>query len=161
MTEIRRIRADEWRIFKKLRLTALKTDGDLFGRHYDEAARLDDETWQSQTIAAAVSDEFYILLAFEDNAEAGLCGCFRRDGFGKLFALWVDPDYRGRGIGRLLVTETMKAVDEHLCKLTVVEGNTAATGLYESLGFVRSGEGYVNDKGLRETEMVLSRSLAQ
>ena len=158
MTEIRRIRPDEWRLFKKLRLTALKTDGDWFGRHYQEVARLDDATWQCDTIAAAVSDEFYIYLVFEDKETAGLCGCIRRESFGKLFALWVEPDYRSRGIGRLLAVETMKAADEPLYKLTVVEGNAPAVGLYESMGFVRFGAGYLNDKGYRELEMVLERS---
>jgi len=157
MTEIRRIRGSEWRLFKKLRLTALKDNGDLFGRHHEEAARFGDKVWQSQTIAAAVSDEFYFLLAFEDNEAAGLCGCLRREGFGKLFALWVVPEYRGRGIGGRLVTETVAAVDEPLYKLTVVEGNTAAVRLYESLGFALTGSGYVNDKGYREVEMVLER----
>ena len=51
------------------------------------------------------------LLAFESAALAG-CACMRQigDGIAELKRMYVRPSFRRRGIGRLLVAETLRAV---------------------------------------------------
>jgi ribosomal protein S18 acetylase RimI-like enzyme len=85
-----------------------------------------------------------ILLAFDDATAVGIAVCFI--GFSTFMArplinihdLAVIPDYRGRGIGRLLL-EGVEAKGRELgcCKLTleVREDNHRAQRLYQRFGF--------------------------
>jgi RimJ/RimL family protein N-acetyltransferase len=52
------------------------------------------------------------------------------------------PDYRGRGLGRQLVIDAVRAVRAagmERIELEVFASNTRAIGLYEALGFVHEG----------------------
>ena len=54
--------------------------------------------------------------------------------------LAVLPKYRGNGLGRILVTKTVEAMEEQDADEVVLETevtNKAALALYQSLGFVR------------------------
>jgi len=88
-----------------------------------------------------------VFLAFAGEEAVGLANCFR--GFSTFTArplvnvhdLVVPAEYRGRGIGRLLleaVERKARALD--CCRLTleVTEGNAVARHLYERVGFARS-----------------------
>lgn len=58
------------------------------------------------------------------------------------FALSVDPDWRRKGIGRLLTSAAIgAAVDAgaRRIQLAVVDGNAAAVALFKSAGFVEEG----------------------
>lgn len=85
-----------------------------------------------------------VLLALADGAPVGIAICFL--GLSTFAArpllnvhdLAVVPAWRGRGIGRALLTAAEKlARREACCKLTleVQEDNLRARGLYESFGF--------------------------
>ena len=55
-----------------------------------------------------------------------------------LFGLAIDYEYRGNGLGRRLLSESIKLwrmYDITTVRLTVAEDNLAAVGLYESMGF--------------------------
>jgi ribosomal protein S18 acetylase RimI-like enzyme len=88
-----------------------------------------------------------ILLAFAADEPAGIAVCFR--GFSTFQArpllnihdFSVRPDYRGLGIARMLMAEVENAARElNCCRLTleVLEHNTAARRLYESVGFAQA-----------------------
>ena len=60
-------------------------------------------------------------------------------------ALFVDPDFRGSGIGRALVED---AVKRHPALSTEVnEQNLQAIGFYERLGFERFGRSAIDGQG--------------
>ncbi len=64
------------------------------------------------------------------------------DGSASLTALWVDPDYRGRGVGSALVdavVEWAKGRGFNQVLLWVTEVNENAQTLYERHGFGRTG----------------------
>jgi len=151
--EIRRVWADEWRLFRDIRLAALEQDGDQFGQAYEDASRRTDAQWQEDAAMAAGSDEFLVVLALDGARAVGISGCIRREDFGKIIMVWVDPAYRGRGIGLRLVRATMAEARAPRYRLTVVEGNAPAIRTYERLGFTATGFSYVNGKGFREIEM--------
>lgn len=57
---------------------------------------------------------------------------------GEVAALYVHPDYRGQGVGRLLMAEgeaTLRAWGCHSAYVMVTAANRAAVRLYESLGY--------------------------
>ncbi len=159
--EIRRIRADEWQVFKTLRLAALKQNGEQFGQVYEEVSAQSDEKWQEDTAMAAESDKFCVVLAFDETRPVGMSACVRPEDVGKIIMVWVDPEYRGQHIGRLLVDKTMAEAGLRHYKLTVVDGNMPAIKTYEGLGFTPNGFAYTNTKGFREIEMVLDRENAE
>lgn len=81
-----------------------------------------------------------LLVAIVDNVVAGCIGLRNLNGTaGELKRLYVQPDYRGRGIGRQLI---MAAIDiarqsnyKCIC-LDMVPGLEVAEQLYASLGFI-------------------------
>ena len=63
----------------------------------------------------------------------------------RMEALFVDPDFRGSGVGRTLVEN---AVKRHPNLLTDVnEQNLQAIGFYERLGFERCGRSAIDGQG--------------
>jgi len=102
-----------------------------------------------------------VLLAFADQQAVGIAVCFL--GFSTFQArpllnihdLAVVPEYRGRGIGRTLLSAAeAHALRRGCCKLTleVQDDNRRARKLYESFGFA---DFVVNDSATR----FLSKSL--
>lgn len=83
------------------------------------------------------------FLAFDDNEAAGIATCFY--GFSTFEAqkilnihdLAVNPEFRGRGIGRALIKAVeKKAREAGCCKLTLeVREDNRARNLYERSGF--------------------------
>ncbi|OHD07864.1 acetyltransferase [Sphingopyxis sp. RIFCSPHIGHO2_12_FULL_65_19] len=60
-------------------------------------------------------------------------------------ALFIDPAYRGAGVGRALV---MHALDRHPMLTTDVnEQNDQAVGFYERMGFIRTGRSDLDGQG--------------
>ncbi len=60
------------------------------------------------------------------------------DRFGEIYVIAVHPDFRGRGLGRMMVLHGLNALRHKgvtSATLFVDESNTAARALYESLGF--------------------------
>ena len=72
--------------------------------------------------------------------------------------MWADPDARGRGVGRQLLNHVMDYLERSDCmtiKLTVTETNQGAINLYQSAGFVFTG----NDEPLREGSILQNREM--
>lgn len=87
-----------------------------------------------------------ILLAFDSDQPIGYC--WTRINFwknkapdektGRIYMLGVDPDYRGRGLGRQLLLaglSYLRSNDLRVVELTVDRENKAACALYKSMGF--------------------------
>jgi len=64
---------------------------------------------------------------------------------GHMDALFIDPVYRGRGVGRFLVNEALKTYP-HLTT-DVNEQNTQAVGFYEHMGFQKIGRSEKDGQG--------------
>jgi putative acetyltransferase len=60
-------------------------------------------------------------------------------------ALFVDPDFRGSGIGRALVEDAVKRYPD--LSTDVNEQNLQAIGFYERLGFERCGRSSIDGQG--------------
>ncbi len=100
-------------------------------------------TFEEETVRVVLradsldADESWI--AMRDGAPVGCALVGRRDRRSRLGAMGVTPALRGMGVGRLMLERVVERsrdrADERL-ELEVIEGNTHAIRLYESVGFV-------------------------
>jgi ribosomal protein S18 acetylase RimI-like enzyme len=92
-----------------------------------------------------------VILAYENEIAVGLAICF--EGFSTFYAkplinihdFVVLPNYRGKGIAKLMLDQIQSIAQErNCCKITleVLEGNYRAQKVYKDFGF----EGYELDK---------------
>ncbi len=75
-----------------------------------------------------------------------------------LYGMWVDPTWRGKGVGARLVDEVLgwaRSWGSRGVILGVTETNDGAAGFYEHLGFADTGERYP----LREQSTLACRVL--
>lgn len=101
-----------------------------------------------ESLLAEIPEAFVVATSGDRHAGYIMCkteygfSCFRRLGFvkkGHVVSVAVLPEYRQRGIGRILVEEAIKGILEKQCVEMYLEvrcSNTAAVKLYQGLGFV-------------------------
>lgn len=104
MTDItvRELAADEWEIFKTLRLRALQEDPEAFVASYEEESQHSDEEWQERMshatrIGAQQGSEWVALASVGDEDTRD------DDELGEVYGIWVTPSLRGEGVARRLM----------------------------------------------------------
>ena len=124
---------------RELRLRALQEDPTAFGSsHADEVGRsLQEWLWwvlpPSVTFVADDGQHWHGLAVgrlVPDEALADVC------------SMWVDPQARGQGLGRLLLDRVIEwawSSGVRKVRLGVTDGNAAAERLYVSRGFRPTG----------------------
>jgi GNAT superfamily N-acetyltransferase len=144
MVVVRRVRADEWRALRDIRLRALEDAPEAFATRFEEARLRPDEWWIDWAARSAEGDGQAMFLAWDGGAAVGMVGTFAEDDRRWLIAMWTDPAARGRGVGRALVEATVefaRAAGSDDLFLQVIEGNDTAASLYRACGFEDAGPG--------------------
>jgi ribosomal protein S18 acetylase RimI-like enzyme len=104
------------------------------------------------------------LLAKDEGRIVGLCNVIRHPDKNQLKAIYVLPEYQGKGIGTLLWAEAQKHFDAGKNTIVhVVTYNVNAIGFYKKLGFKETGRDFIDARfkmksGVRmpETEMEIA-----
>jgi GNAT superfamily N-acetyltransferase len=138
---------DDWVVFRKIRLRSLLDSPDAFGSTYGEESSQTERAWRdwaagrwrggtAQAFAAldVAGDVVGTATGAEFDAEPGV---------GHLYAMWVAPDARAAGIGRVLVDSVTGWTRARGCTrlvLSVTETNEDARRFYEHCGFADTGE---------------------
>jgi cyclohexyl-isocyanide hydratase len=137
--EVKEIYASDIAAYKAFFLKGLVEDGANF--------RISPEDERDALFPTLGTPDSFTLGAFEDQRLAGIVS-FQREGRdrvklrhkGLLFRMYVDPQFRGKGVGRALITTLLGRVatlgDIEQINLTVVSSNPVAKKLYEQFGFV-------------------------
>ncbi|MBC87335.1 MAG: N-acetyltransferase [Bdellovibrionaceae bacterium] len=108
----------------------------------------------------------YCILAFSDNQPAGFALYFKNFSTFKgrpgiyLEDLFVDPKYRGKGIGKKLLQElARRALESNFARLewSVLDWNTPAIQFYESIGAKKMEEWFT----FRMTEEAMTQFIDQ
>jgi ribosomal-protein-alanine N-acetyltransferase len=99
--------------------------------------------WSEQSFYGEVYGRYSIArVAVTGSVIVGYCiGRIMLDE-GHLFDLAIHPGYRQRGIGRQLLEDLVRGLIINKCTVLFLEArasNTAARGLYQSLGFTHIG----------------------
>ena len=143
---IRRLRSDEWRAYRDIRLRALQDSPQAFGSTFEvESAKLDDY-WEARLAAAAKSPHQSPLIAEEGTRKVGLVWVWidpERTDEAHVIQMWVAPEVRGQGCGARLVKAAVDWARERKVRsihLRVTCGDTAAVRLYQRAGFQPVGD---------------------
>jgi GNAT superfamily N-acetyltransferase len=159
--EIRPARPSDASLLRELRLRSLRDSPDSFGPTFEQAAAEPAEYWNRW--ADGAEGRFHVFIAFEREAPVGMVsGNVREAGIGGFGALWVAPEARGTGLGRRLAETVCARLEQLGCwriTLSVTDGNPAER-LYESLGFVRTGERHALRAGSPLFEVTMERESA-
>ncbi len=157
MIRSRRLAPDEWRLWRELRLRALEDAPWAFGSTLAEIRDRDTEqhwreglSWPKIPFVVEVGGvpaAMGRLLFGDDPVHGGGPGARA-----ELISVWVTPEHRGRGVGRVLVAAAVEHLAAHHPQtgllLAVVETNRPARRLYESCGFEVIGRNPEDDAEL-------------
>ncbi len=136
---IARLTETDWRAFAGVRLRALTDSLGAEDPQYRYESTFTAAQWRRRLRAHAQ------FAAVVGNRPVGLIAAQRQSSESVyLYSLWLDPEARGRGLGRTLVAEAAGwARSQRVRRVTlrVHVGNEAARAVYDSLGFtVSAGE---------------------
>jgi ribosomal protein S18 acetylase RimI-like enzyme len=155
--QIRILEAADAGAFQALRLRGLRESPAAFGSTLEEEAGRSIEQVAERLIESRSVPRRTTFGAFDDNGSLlGVVACVQQSGIksrhkASVFAMYVSPEARGRGVGRALVARLIddargwNGVDR--LTLTVTDTQAAARALYLAAGFQVFGS---EPDGLRE-----------
>ncbi|MFF4713062.1 GNAT family N-acetyltransferase [Streptomyces eurythermus] len=163
MLELRSVKADDWPLWRELRLSALAEAPYAFGSTLAQWQGSGDreERWRARLSIPGACD----LVALLDGLPVGMASGVPGEGAGnvELISMWVSPAARGKGVGDHLVQAVERWAVERgatTLRLSVRPDNRRATALYERHGFTDTGEsGDLLPDGVGR-ERVMAKSLA-
>jgi GNAT superfamily N-acetyltransferase len=143
---IRTFVPDEWRTYRDLRLRALADAPDAFGRTLAQEKDRPDAEWLDRLASGADRRWNLPLLAEVGKEPIGLAwGRIEesRPEVANLYQMWVAPEYRGLGVGQMLLEAVIawaREADAHQLALGVTCGDTPAMRLYTHADFKPVGQ---------------------
>jgi len=142
VSTVREISASDWRIWRALRLRALREDPDAFASTLATALERDTQDGEAYW-RGYFTRPGPVLIAEVDGAPVGMARVVVEDGPAHLYSMWVAPEARGRGVGARLVITCIDRLAAHhpgrVLRLEVVESNLSARRLYSRCGFTVVG----------------------
>jgi GNAT superfamily N-acetyltransferase len=149
---------DDWEVYRKVRLAALHEAPYAFGSTYEREVRFAEADWRrglaSRTrFVAEVDGEVAGTVSGGDSDSPGAAA---------VTAMWVDPRFRRRGIGDVLIKHVVEWATSQGYKdavLWVADQNKSAERLYARNGFSRTGEVSEVRPGESRLEFEMARRL--
>jgi len=134
--KIRLLIQKDWQIWKNFRLEALKNSPNNFSSSYEEELKWSDSKFQD------ILNTSDIFAAFIDNMVIGCAGFYRLNSLetkhqGIVWGIYVQPEYRGKGIASSLIEPLITHAKQHVKQLdlTCFTNNVGAIKLYQKYGF--------------------------
>ena len=139
---VRRFAANEWRVYRALRLHALRDAPDAFGSTLAREEAFPDDEWVQRLAWVRI-----------DPVDAKVA---------ELYQVWVDPTYRRRGVGRLVIDSALdwaRTSGVRQMVLSVALGPSSALDFYRRLGFVEVGTPEPLRSGSTSRKQTMRRAL--
>jgi ribosomal protein S18 acetylase RimI-like enzyme len=140
---IRALAPSDAGVYRALRLEALATAPEAFSSSHEEESALPAETFHDRIPRTGPSA---IFGAFDGARLVGMAGFvassrLKQRHKGALWGLFVQPQWRRRGIGERLVRHVVEHAADHVLVLqaTVTASSHDARRLYQRLGFAAYG----------------------
>lgn len=151
--QVRRLRAEDWRQSREIRLEALEDTPIGFGERYADAYAMPEQGWREHARRSAESAQTALFVALDGTGRfVGTAGVFRKPDEPEdraimiIYGVYVTPDHRGasRGVASLLFDAVIRWAREvggaREITLSVHEENDRAHAFYRRYGFVDTGE---------------------
>ncbi|MEU1296855.1 GNAT family N-acetyltransferase [Streptomyces sp. NPDC005840] len=143
MLEVRALAADDWLLWRKLRLAALTEAPSAFGSMLAQWQGSGDreDRWRARLSIHGACD----LVAFLDGLPVGMASGVPGEAAQtlELISMWVDPTARGKGVGDCLIRAVERWAVERgatMLWLSVMPDNHKAISLYARHGFTYRDE---------------------
>jgi ribosomal protein S18 acetylase RimI-like enzyme len=134
---VRRLRPADWAQLRDARLAALAEAPYAFSSTLARERDFTEETWRSRTETSA------IFAAWTGAVVAGMASALlAEDGRWHVVGMWVDPQFRGRGLADRLLSAACDfacAQGAAFVTLWVTEVNDRARAFYRRFGFAPTG----------------------
>jgi ribosomal protein S18 acetylase RimI-like enzyme len=139
---VRRLRAHEAELLRRVRLRALRDAPMAFGSTLAREEGYAHAQWERWAAESATGEHQAIFIA--EPAAGMASGVIDAEdaALAHLYAMWVAPDARGTGAGRALLYAVVAWASERSAErltTSVTEGNAAAAALYTGAGFCDTG----------------------
>lgn len=133
---VQRVFPDDWPLFARVRLAALREAPQAFATKYETWADASEDQWRMRLITVPAN-----WVARRGEEALGLiAGSLPGPDHAVLMSMWVSPAARGRGVSDLLVTTMLGWARSNpgleRVELEVYEHNRSAQNLYRRHGFV-------------------------
>lgn len=147
--KIQSVNSKYWQEYKAFRLKALQDDRHAFGASYENMIKKPDEYWKNQIEGSKENSKKTVLFALFDNKIVGVViikfSKYKKlKHVARLSGFYVNPDYRGQGIGKKLFDAALQEISKNKeinkVKLSVNTVQTTAINLYRSYGFKEAGK---------------------
>jgi ribosomal protein S18 acetylase RimI-like enzyme len=160
--EIRRLTGKDAADFSRLRLEALKREPQAFSASPEEHRAMTRDAI-AKRLGSGSDDRNFVLGAVAENRLVGMAGFYREPQpknrhKGHIWGVYVSQQWRGKGIGRMLLSELIQRAraegEVEQLQLGVAVGQNPASQLYRSLGFevygrephaIKIGDDYVDE----------------
>ncbi|MEG0489306.1 MAG: GNAT family N-acetyltransferase [Acinetobacter sp.] len=128
---------EDWEILKTVRLESLLDSPDVFSATYDTAEKYSESQWRDR---ASHKTQYQYILAIEGDRTVGMIGGTQNPALEfNVVAMWVNPEFRGKGIADLLISAIKNLAiskGHHRMVLSVSPHNLRAVSFYSRHGFV-------------------------
>ena len=135
---VERMRPEQWQRVRAVRLRALADTPDAFASTLGNEQSMPDEKWS----ARLATPDAATFIAVSNDQDVGIAVGAYFNGAAGLFAMWVAPEARGKGIGDALVRAVIDWANEsghERLVLEVGDWNQPANNLYKRNGFEPTG----------------------
>lgn len=159
--EIIQLRADEWPLYKQIRVEAVTDSPQAFGSNREQQLAHPDSFWQQRLEDAGRGERQWLLFARLGADLVGMIGAYRDENDPReatVISVYVTPAARGKGISHRLmraILDELRKAAVHKVWIGVNIEQKAALHLYQKTGFVversernRMGDGQFHDEYL-------------
>lgn len=133
--KVRLLGADEWQLYREVRLAALRDAPEAFVARFEDEAAHSEEFWRERMIRA------HRFVAARGDEAVGVVSLGLHDEdpeTGEVFGLWTAPSARRGRVARSLVSTAARQAAEDGCRLLYFwagSDNASAVGFASSFGF--------------------------
>jgi ribosomal protein S18 acetylase RimI-like enzyme len=161
---VRRVAAEDWPEYRRLRLEALQDTPLAFAEQYHEAVVKPEAYWRERVDRSADGSATAMFVAVDNGALVANASCFVEEEVTEyvsahIVGVYVTPAWRGSGVAEAVMRAAMDwAAGEAKAarvRLFVTEPNGRALAFYRKLGFTPTGAtmAYPPDPTITEYEL--------